>query len=172
MKARNVFQLISTTFRDAQTPFILVGGYAMGYYRDSRFGPEIEILATQRGVEKALPLFKKTGCKVVFKNHPFVRLSNSINSFLVIDVGWMAEEILTEVIAEGKEIERAGEKFIIPTLKYLESFVMWKPPLLPQDLSMDNYVDWLEFNLRHNLISRPDEKDIPELTIRVPFKLK
>ena len=172
MNYENIFHLVFDAFSKTHAPFALTGGYAMSYFRDTRFGPQIEILTTEKGFEKTFPLFQEAGCNFLYRNQAFIRISNAINSFLVLDIWLINEEDLLQFLKGGEEIERCGRKFGVPSLILLEQLKMEKPSLQLHQLSMDDYVNWIEFNLQHNLVQSTNDKDMLELTMKIPFGLK
>jgi hypothetical protein len=119
MKQTNIFQLISSILRETGTSCVLIGGFAVNYYKVTRQTADVDFLITKEDFEKTRGLFERAGYKQEFTQEIFARLNSTKGSLLDIDFMFIDKETLGEIIKSGKKINLAEEEFIIPCLNHL-----------------------------------------------------
>lgn len=119
MKHPTVFHLIADVFDQAKVPFVLVGGFAVNYYKATRATADVDILTTEENFQKTLPLFQEVGYDQTVKQHLFARLRNNLAKFIDIDILFVDERTFDGVIHEAKEILVEGAKLRVPSLNHL-----------------------------------------------------
>jgi hypothetical protein len=73
MKYPTVFHLISTKFKKAEIPSVLIGGFALNYYGVTRQTADVDFLITEEDITKALRLLEKAGYKQRFRQQGVCR---------------------------------------------------------------------------------------------------
>jgi len=115
----NIFHLISEISEKEGVTCVLVGGFAVNYYKVTRQTADVDFLITKEGFEKILVLLEKAGYKKDYTHDVFIKLKGSKTYLMDVDFMFVDKETLARIIKEGKRISIAGEKFIVPSLNNL-----------------------------------------------------
>ena len=116
MNYPTVFHLISAISKKTGISCILVGGFAVNYYKYTRQTADVDFLITKEDFEKISDLLEKAGYKQDYTQEVFTRFKSSKSYLMDIDFMFVDKETLTKIIKDGKEISIARQKFIIPSL--------------------------------------------------------
>lgn len=146
MKYATVFHLMSDISEKTGVNFILIGGFAVNYYKVMRQTADVDFLITESGFKKISDLLEETGYKKDFSQKVFTRLKSGSSAYLMdIDFMFVDEDTLAKIISDGKKISIAGQEFIVP--------------------SLNNLIALKLHSLKHNLKAREikDMSDIIEL---------
>lgn len=119
MNYPTVFHLVSAISKKAGISCILVGGFAVNYYRYTRQTADVDFLITKEDFEKIFDLLKKAGYKQDYTQKVFTRFKSNRLYLMDIDFMFVDKETLTKIIKDGEEISIAGQKFIVPSLSNL-----------------------------------------------------
>ena len=119
MKYPTVFNLISAVIKKAGVPCVLIGGFAVNYYKVTRQTRDIDFLISEEDLNKVLPQFEIEGYKQDITTKIFTRLENKVKYGMPIDFMFVDKSTLDKVVKDGKKIEVIGEQFIIPSLYHL-----------------------------------------------------
>lgn len=119
MKYANVFQLISSVTGLTNISCVLIGGFAINYYKVTRQTADVDFLITKESFNKILNLLIDEGFKQNYSQEVFARLTTEKSYLMDLDFMFLDKETLDKIIKEGKEISIAGGKFIIPSLLHL-----------------------------------------------------
>lgn len=139
MKYSNVFDLLAEEFKKAKIPFVLIGGFAVNYYKVSRFTGDVDILIDERDFQRVLPLLEQVGYRQVTKQHLFARFKNDDLDFMDLDLMFVDEKTFSGILKEGKEVEIKEIKMIVPSLNHLIALKL------------------------HSLKNNPDHREDPDL---------
>jgi hypothetical protein len=118
MKKIDVFQLVSDIFKKEEVHCILIGGFAVNYYKVTRQTADVDFLITKEDFEKISVSLGKAGYKKDFVQDVFARCTSE-NWLIDIDFMFVDKETLDKIMKDGKEISIAGQKFIVPSLNNL-----------------------------------------------------
>ena len=55
MKYRSVFHLLANELGKAKISFVLIGGFAVNYYKATRFTGDVDILIDEKDFQKVFP---------------------------------------------------------------------------------------------------------------------
>ncbi len=119
MKHPTVFHLISATSKEAGISCILIGGFAVNYYKYTRQTADVDFLITKEDFKKISGLLEKAGYKQDYTQEVFTRLKSNRLYLMDIDFMFVDKETLTKIIKNGKECIVAEQKFIVPSLHNL-----------------------------------------------------
>ena len=119
MKYPTIFHFISTEFRKAEIPYVLIGGFAVNYYGVTRQTADVDLLITPENVAKASELLKRAGYKQGLVQEVFARFEDSKTYLMDIDLMFVDKGTLTQIVKDGKKIKIAGKRFIVPCLNHL-----------------------------------------------------
>lgn len=139
MRYPTIFHLTSAIFEKANVSCILIGGFAINYYKVTRQTVDVDFLITEEDVEKILPLLEKAGYKQDYRQKVFARLKGNGLYLMDLDFMFVDKETLNKIIKEGRKIDIVGKKFIIPSLLHLIALklhsIKYNPKLRePKDL--------------------------------------
>lgn len=142
MNYPTIFHLISDITKKTGISCILIGGFAVNYYKVTRQTADVDFLITREDFEKVLSLLEKEGYKQDDVQEVFVRLKS--NRFYLIDIDFMFvdRETFESLVESGKNITIAGQKFLVP--------------------SLNNLIALKLHSLKHNLKIRKN-KDLPDI---------
>lgn len=119
MNNRSIFHLISDLTEAEGISCVLIGGFAINYYRVTRQTADVDFLITKEDFDKISDLLEKAGYKKKALQGNFVQLQSSHLSLLDVDFMFVDEETLTKIKNEGQQIKIAGQKLIVPSLLHL-----------------------------------------------------
>lgn len=162
---------LSRELKRAGVPFVLVGGFAVNAYGFSRATGDIDFLMTEEDFEKALPLLEAIGVKLLQRQHLYATLKHEA-VLMKVDILFTDKKTMEEILKETKETTVKGEKFLIPSLERLNLPVFDGPTPPPPVLSMDQYVEFVEFYVKELLNWKAYEDLVRRTRVNVPFRLK
>ncbi len=120
MKYPTVFHLISSAFNKKNVSGILIGGFAVSYYKYSRQSADADFLIKERDFQEILPILKESGYKLDYNNEVFARLISD-EGLLMMDIDFMFvdEATFDKMFQAGQRTDIAGCEFIVPSLEHL-----------------------------------------------------
>lgn len=114
-----IFHLISDIFAKGNVKSVLIGGFAVNYYKVTRQTADIDFLITKNDFEKIISLLEKEGFKKDYEQEVFARFLGEKPQLMDLDFMFVDEETLNKIIKESRQIGIAGQKFIVPCLNHL-----------------------------------------------------
>jgi predicted nucleotidyltransferase len=119
MKYPTVFHLISEVFSRKKVSGVLIGGFAVNYYKVTRQTADIDFLITRDDFDKISDLLEKEGYEKDYNREAFAKLTNSRHYLMDIDFMFVDAETLDKIIEDAKEVVIAKQKFKVPSLDHL-----------------------------------------------------
>ncbi len=119
MKYPTIFHLISSICSTKNISFVLIGGFAVNYYKVTRHTIDVDFLTTKSDFNKIVGLLEEEGFKQDYAQEVFARLTAEKSYLMDIDFMFVDREVLDKIIKEGEEVNIAGCKFIVPSLFHL-----------------------------------------------------
>ena len=119
MNERSIFHLISDLTHKEGIPCVLIGGFAVNYYKVARQTADIDFLITRGNFDKISTILKKAGYKQILAQETFVQMKSSQLSLLDVDFMFVDQETLEKILKQSQEIKIAGQKFMVPSLDHL-----------------------------------------------------
>lgn len=118
MDYANAFHIVAGAAKESSIPCVLVGGFAINFYKVTRNTLDIDFLITKEDFKKIENALRETGYKEEFATDVAIRFSNRKDS---LDVDFMIVDEATrgQILVDGKEVELVGEKFVVPSLDHL-----------------------------------------------------
>ena len=110
---------MSKILKQTKASCILIGGFAMNYYRVTRQTVDVDFLITSDDFKKMLILLEKEGYEQDYIKETFIRLKNNAKNSMDIDFMFVDETTLDKIIKDGKKIDIADCEFIIPSIGHL-----------------------------------------------------
>ncbi|MDP3789325.1 MAG: nucleotidyltransferase [Candidatus Omnitrophota bacterium] len=149
MKYPTIFHLISETFNKAGISAVLIGGFAVNYYKVTRQTADVDFLATKKDFEKAMVLLAKEGYREDYMQENFARLKGNPSYLMDIDFMFVDKSTFEKIIEAGKAITIAGQKFIIPSVEHLIALKLHSikcNPKLRENKDMSDIIDLMRAN--------------------------
>lgn len=119
MKYPTIFHLISTIFNTSKVSAVLIGGFAVNYYKVTRQTADVDFLMTKSDFEKIVDLLKKEGYEEDYIQEVFAKFKGNNLYLMDLDFMFVEKETLDIILEKSKEINIAGQKFAVPSLEYL-----------------------------------------------------
>lgn len=119
MSYPTIFHLISEASKKSGVTCILIGGFAINYYRVTRHTADVDFLITKEDFEKIAPLLKKEGYKEDRIEKIFARLSNNERYLMDIDFLFVEKDTFDKVMDDAKKVTIAKQEFLVPSLSTL-----------------------------------------------------
>lgn len=116
MKYSNVFHLISEISKKSGITCVLIGGFAVNYYKHTRQTTDADFLVTKEDFEKISNFLKEEGYAKGYSEDVFIQLKSNKPYLLDIDFMFVDKETLSDIMSTGKEIGIAGQTFVVPSL--------------------------------------------------------
>ncbi|MBU4311611.1 MAG: nucleotidyltransferase [Candidatus Omnitrophica bacterium] len=164
MKYPTIFHLISDVFNKKNTDAVLIGGFAVNYYKVSRQTADIDFLITKDGFDEISVLLEKEGYKKDYSQDVFAKLSNSQQYLMDIDFMFVDIETLTRIIKDAKEITIAKQKFMVPSLNHLIALKLHSLKFNPKIRENRDLPDIIEL-VRVNKVNVKD-RDFKEVCLK------
>ncbi|PIP20697.1 MAG: hypothetical protein COX40_03290 [Candidatus Omnitrophica bacterium CG23_combo_of_CG06-09_8_20_14_all_40_11] len=116
----SVFHLVSDISKKTGISLVLIGGFAVNFYKYTRQTVDVDFLIREQDFQKILTLLEAAGYKVNYSQEAFARLICAKSSTLLdIDFMFVEEETLAKIIKDSQEISIAGCAFSVPSLEHL-----------------------------------------------------
>jgi len=116
MEYYSAFHLVFDILKKTKVNCVLIGGFAVNYYKFSRQSADVDFLITKEGFDKIKNYLKQAGYSQGSAQRVFVRLRNKKTDLMDIDFMFVDEGTLNKIILDAKEVAIGKYKFIIPSL--------------------------------------------------------
>lgn len=118
MNYAKVFHLVAKASKKVAAPCVLIGGFAINFYKVTRNTLDIDFLTTREDFLRIKDALLAAGYTEEFATNVAVRFSNKKEA---LDIDFMIVDDLTreKIIKDGKIADIVGEKLIIPSLNHL-----------------------------------------------------
>jgi len=153
MNYPTIFHLIADASRKTGITCVLIGGFAVNYYKVTRQTADVDFLITKEDFEKIIGSLKKAGYKLDFSQKVFVRLksSNRAKNVYLMDMDFMFvdKDTLTKIVKDGKKTDIAEQRFIVPSLNNLITLKLHSlkyNPKLRENKDLADIVDLIRVN--------------------------
>ena len=101
MTAQSVFHLISDVTTKEGVTCILIGGFAINYYKVTRQTADVDFLITKEDFDKIIVLLEDAGYKKDLLQENFVQLKSTQVSLLDVDFMFVDQDTLSWALAPG-----------------------------------------------------------------------
>ncbi|MDP2939321.1 MAG: nucleotidyltransferase [Candidatus Omnitrophota bacterium] len=119
MNNQSAFHLITQIMQKENVSGVLIGGFAINFYKVTRQTADIDFLITKEDFDKISVALEKSGYRQSRFEENFVQLKSSNLSLMDIDFMFVDRETLTKILDEAKPVKITGKTFIIPSLNHL-----------------------------------------------------
>jgi hypothetical protein len=118
MDFAKAFHLVAKASKKASAPCILIGGFAINFYKVTRSTLDVDFLITKEDLDKIKNTMLAAGYVEEFATDVAIRFSSRKDA---MDVDFMIVDSQTrkKIIGDGKTAEVAGERLIIPSISHL-----------------------------------------------------
>ena len=119
MNKQSVFHLISDLTEKEGVACILIGGFAVNYYKVTRQTADVDFLITKEDFDKIFGYLQKVGYKTDLIQDNFAQLKSTKTSLMDVDFMFVDSETLDKILKESKKIKIAMQEFFVPSLYHL-----------------------------------------------------
>ncbi|MBF0483530.1 MAG: nucleotidyltransferase family protein [Candidatus Omnitrophica bacterium] len=119
MKSVSIFHFIGDLVREKNISCILIGGFAVNYYKVSRQTADVDFLITSEDFEKIEDSLIKNGYEKVLKQEAFVQFKSIKSSMMDVDFMLVDRDTFTQFMKDANEFNIVGETFKLPSLYHL-----------------------------------------------------
>jgi hypothetical protein len=118
MDYAKAFHIVAKASKKSAVPCVLIGGFAINFYKVTRNTLDIDFLITKEDFAKIKDALLFAGYAEEFATDVAIRFSNKIDA---LDIDFMIVDNKTreKIIRDGKMTEVVGEKLIIPSIDHL-----------------------------------------------------
>lgn len=155
MEYPTIFHLISDIFAKKSVTGILIGGFAVNYYKVTRQTADIDFLITREDFESILSLLEENGFKQDSIQEVFARFIGGKKYLMDLDFMFVDKETFDKIIKEGKETDIAGVKFTVPSLNHLIALKLHAIKYNPKLCEYKDLSDIIEL-IRNNKVNVKD----------------
>ena len=117
MTYTNAFDLVSDETQKRKAFCVLIGGFALNFYSVVRQTVDLDFLITKKDFEKILPDLREQGYKVARQNKVFANLESSDRRLMDLDYMFVDPGVFERILKDGREVQIAKRKFVIPSIK-------------------------------------------------------
>lgn len=158
MKYPTVFHLISTEFKNANIPFLLIGGFAVNYYGATRFTADIDFLISDEDYKKAATILTGGGYQcVVTTNLLFSRFESKEPDAMDVDLVFVDRHTMAGMLREANEAHLEGIKFQLPSLNHLIALKLHSVKHNPEHREYRDLGDIIELIKRNKINFRSED---------------
>lgn len=120
MGYQNLFHLVSDISKKSGVSLVLIGGFAVNYYKYARQTVDVDFLIKEQDFQKILGLLEAAGYKVDYRQEVFARLTSTQSPLLMdIDFMFIDEETFAKIIKNSQKTSIADCEFRVPSLEHL-----------------------------------------------------
>lgn len=116
MSNLTIFQLISNIINKANVRCVIIGGFAVNYYKVTRQTIDVDFIITREDFDKICGQFQKAGFKVISLEKVFARLGENKNYPMDVDFMFVDIDTLDKIVSDGKEMSIGKNKFMVPSV--------------------------------------------------------
>ena len=168
MKYPTIFNLISSVFENQKVPAVLIGGFAVNYYKVTRQTADIDFLITKDDFDKISSALEEEGYTKDYSQEVFTRFSADKAYLMDIDFMFVDKDTLDKIIKHGKEIFIAKERFMVPSLNHLIALKLHSLKFNPKLRENRDFPDIIELIRANNLNIK--DKEFKELCLKFGTK--
>lgn len=118
MDYAKAFHIVAKASKESAVPCVLIGGFAINFYKVTRNTLDIDFLITKEDLGKIKNALLAAGYAQDFATDVAIRFSNKADAldidFIVVD-----NKTREKIIKDGETTEVVGEKLIIPSIDHL-----------------------------------------------------
>lgn len=118
-KYTNAFELISEEFKKVGIPCILIGGFAVNYYKVSRNTGDVDFILPDDTSAHGVEILEKFGYLADQSHETFVRLVNSKIYPERVDFMLVSRETFGKIFEKGNKVKIGGFEFVVPAIDHL-----------------------------------------------------
>jgi hypothetical protein len=144
MKYPTIFHLISALSKKENISCVLIGGFAVNYYKVTRQTADADFLINKEDFDKIVGLLEEAGFKQDYTQETFARLKGNSTYLMDLDFMFVDKETLEKIIKDGKETSIAGQKFIVPSLNHLIALKLHAIKYNPKGREFKDLLDIIE----------------------------
>jgi hypothetical protein len=111
-----IFQLIAQLTRKAGVPCVLIGGFAVNYYKVTRQTIDLDLMIAKEDFAKVVGPMQEAGFKLAYTENVFARFSGQKNYLMDVDFMFVDKDTIDKIRKEGKELRIGRNSFIVPSL--------------------------------------------------------
>jgi len=119
MKYPTIFHLIAAVFNKKDISAVLIGGFAVNYYKVTRQTADIDFLIAKDDFDKISTLLEKEGYEKDYSQEVFAKFTSRQHYLMDLDFMFVDTETLGKIIKDAKEIIIAKQRFMVPSLNHL-----------------------------------------------------
>lgn len=154
-KNSNIFSVISSIFTEGKVACVLIGGFAINYYKVSRSTADIDFLITKGDFDKISGSLKENGFRKDYEQKVFARFLGERPNLMDVDFMFVDKETLDKIVKEGRQISIVGQKFIVPSLRHLIALKLHAIKYNPRIREYKDLLDIIEL-IRANQVNVKD----------------
>jgi len=157
VKYSTVFHLISTVLNKKKLTAVLIGGFAVNYYKVTRQTADVDFLITKDDFDKILVLLEDEGYKEDYSQEVFSKLKSDKSYLMDLDFMFVDKQTLDKIVNDGREITIAKQKFIVPSLNHLIALKLHSIRYNPKLRENRDLPDIIELIRVNNVDARDEE---------------
>ncbi len=119
MSEQSAFHLISALIQKERISCILIGGFAVNYYKVTRQTADVDFLITRKDFDRIFIYLEKAGYKMGLGQENFAQLKSSRIALMDIDFVFVDQETLAQILQESQKVKIAKQEFFVPSLDHL-----------------------------------------------------
>ena len=139
-----IFHLISDISNKTGISCVLIGGFAVNYYKVTRQTADVDFLITKEDYKKILGFLEEEGFRQYYIQDVFVRLVSQKGYLMDLDFMFMDKKTLDKIIEEAVSTTIAGQEFMVPSLNHLIALKLHAIKHNPKDREFKDFLDITE----------------------------
>jgi hypothetical protein len=119
MAAPSVFQILAAVFREARVRGVLIGGYAVNYYKVTRQTADIDFLMSREDFQRVITPLEARGYSLTEEQEIFARFRGAPALLMDVDFMFIGNDTMDTILEQSVPVTIAGEQFRVPSLYHL-----------------------------------------------------
>jgi len=157
MNYSSVFHLVSALTEKKGVSCVLIGGFAVNYYKVTRQTADIDFLIIKSDFEKIFPELEQEGYKKEYFEENFTHLKSDSAYLMDLDFMFVDKETLDKIIASAGELTIAKQKFIVPSLENLIALKLHSIKNQPKLRKIKDLPDIINLIKTNNINAKTDD---------------
>lgn len=124
MTYSSVFHLAADLIRKHNVVCVLIGGFAINFYKIQRNTQDTDFLITKEDFSKVRIFLEQEGYQMVSNHENFAQFEDKEHRLMDIDFMFVDSQTINKIFNAGQKMKIVGQEFTVPSLEHLIALKM------------------------------------------------
>ena len=152
----SIFELVSGLTRQEKASCILIGGFAVNFYKVSRTTADVDFLITKQDFDKISSSLTRAGFKELSGHENFAHFQSPGMGIFGMDFMFVDQATFEKIKEEGQKFKVGKNEFVVPSLNHLIALKLHSMKFNLKDRLAKDFPDIIglirtnKLNIHHN----------------------